>query len=146
MGTVVSIHRVATRDAPAVALERATFVADVGLEGDWRAWKGGPRQITLIEAEALEAVATALGLVAVPPGGSRRQVVVRGIALNATVGRYLRVGPLLVKVEDRCDPCRNMEAKIGPGARAAMATRGGVCGRIVEGGVLSPGDPVSMGD
>jgi hypothetical protein len=41
--TVVSIHRVATRDAPAVALERATFVADVGLEGDWRSWCAGSR-------------------------------------------------------------------------------------------------------
>jgi MOSC domain-containing protein YiiM len=146
VGNVVSIHRVATRDAPAVALERATFVADLGLEGDWRAWKGASRQVTLIEAEALEAVAAALGLAAVPAGASRRQVVVRGIALNATVGRYLRVGPLLVKIEDLCDPCRNMEEKIGPGARAAMATRGGVCGRILEGGVLSPGDSVSPRD
>jgi MOSC domain-containing protein YiiM len=146
MGTVVSIHRVAARDAPAVAVERATFVADVGLEGDWRTWKGRPRQITLVEAEALEAVAAALGLAVVPPGASRRQVVVRGIALNATIGRYLRVGPLLVKVEAPCDPCRNLETKIGPGARAAMETRGGVCGRVIEGGVLSPGDSISMVD
>ena len=146
MATVVSIHRVAARDASAVALERATFVVDVGLEGDWRAWKGGPRQITLVEAEALEAVAAALGLAAVPPGASRRQVVVRGIALNATIGRSLRVGPLLVKVEAPCDPCRNMETKIGPGARAAMANRGGVCGRVIEGGVLSSGDSVAIED
>jgi MOSC domain-containing protein YiiM len=146
MGTVVSIHRVAARDGAALALERATFVADVGLEGDWRAWKGRPRQITLIEVETLEAVAAALGLAAVPQGASRRQVVVRGVALNASIGRCLRVGPLLVKVEAPCDPCRNMEAKIGRGARAAMETRGGVCGRIIEGGVLSPGDVVSIVD
>jgi MOSC domain-containing protein YiiM len=146
MGTVVSIHRVPSRDAPAVALERARFVADLGLDGDWRSRKDSDRQITLIEAEALDAVAAALGIPGVPPGASRRQVMVRGVALNDMVGRHLRVGPLLVRVEDLCHPCRNLEAKIGRGAQVAMADRGGVCGRVIEGGLLSPGDPVSIGD
>jgi len=140
MGTVVSIHRVSERDAPAVALETARFIADLGLEGDWR----HGRQITLIEAEALDAVAAQLGLPRVPPGASRRQVVVRGLSLNAMVGRRLRVGELLVDVYDRCDPCQNMESKVGAGAMRAMKDRGGVCGRIIEGGVLRPGDPVTV--
>jgi MOSC domain-containing protein YiiM len=143
MATVVSIHRVAQRDAPAVELDAAAFATGRGLDGDWRSRSGRGRQITLIEAEALEHVARALGCEAVPPGASRRQVVVRGMALNDTVGRLLRVGPLLVQVDELCDPCANMEAKIGPGAQAAMAGRGGVCGRVLEGGTLRPGDPVS---
>jgi MOSC domain-containing protein YiiM len=143
MATVVSIHRVAQRDADAVALDAASFTADRGLDGDWRSSAGHGRQITLIEAEALEHVARALGHEAIPPGASRRQVVVRGIALNDTVGKRLRVGPLVVQVDELCDPCLNMEAKIGSGAQAAMAHRGGVCGRVLEGGVLRPGDPVT---
>ena len=67
---------------------------------------------------------------------------VRGIALNETVGKCLRVGPLLVSVEELCHPCANMEVKIGAGAQEAMLNRGGVCGRVIEGGVLRPGDPV----
>jgi MOSC domain-containing protein YiiM len=35
-----------------------------------------------------------------------------------------------------------MVVKIGPGAQAAMANRGGICARILEGGVLRLGDPV----
>jgi MOSC domain-containing protein YiiM len=69
--------------------------------------------------------------------------VVRGIALNDAVGKRLRVGPLLVQIDELCDPCRNMETKIGPGAERALEARGGVCGRVIEGGVLRPGDPVT---
>jgi MOSC domain-containing protein YiiM len=146
VGTVVSIHRADRRDGPAVALDEATFVIDQGLAGDWRSRRGRGRQITLIEAEALSDVARTLGLPAVAPGASRRQVVVRGFALNETVGRLVRVGPLLVQVDETCDPCNNMESTIGTGAAQAMAGHGGVCGRIVEGGVLRPGDPVALAE
>jgi MOSC domain-containing protein YiiM len=139
MATVVSIHRIEAQDAPAVAVAAATFVADVGLDGDWRC--GGARQITLIEAEALDDVGRTLGH-PVPPGASRRQVVVRGMALNATVGKRLRVGPLLVQIDELCDPCINMERKVGPGAQAAMANRGGVVGRVLQGGMVQPGDAI----
>ena len=146
MGRVVSIHRVPSRDAPAVALDGARFIADFGLDGDWRARADSDRQITLVEVEALDAAAAALGIPSIPPGASRRQVVVRGVALNETVGRHLQVGALLVRVVDLCHPCRNLEVKIGRGAQAAMANRGGVCGRVVEGGVVRPGEPVEIRD
>lgn len=144
MGSVVSIHRVAERDGVAVALDPAHFIADFGLEGDWRSRAGRARQITLIEAEALESVAQTLNHPTLSPGASRRQVVVRGIRLNETIGKRLRVGPLLVDVHDACDPCENMEVKIGPGARRALEGRGGVCGRIVVGGTVRPGDVVEL--
>jgi MOSC domain-containing protein YiiM len=144
MANVVSIHRITARDGLAVALDEANFLADFGLEGDWRSRRGRGRQITLIEADGLEHVARVLGLPAVPAGASRRQVVVRGMALNETVGKCLRVGTVLVAVHELCDPCANMEVKIGPGAREAMHDRGGVCGRVLEGGVVRPGDPVTV--
>jgi MOSC domain-containing protein YiiM len=69
---------------------------------------------------------------------------VRGLALNPTVGQTLRVGDLVLDVTELCDPCDNMEDKIGPGARAALGNRGGVCARVVEGGTLRVGDPVRI--
>lgn len=142
MGTVVSIHRIASKGGAALALDEARFVADFGLVGDWRSRSGRGRQITLIEEEGLEAAARALGRGPVASGASRRQVVTRGIALGEAVGRRLRVGELLVLVEELCDPCSNMERRIGAGAREALQDRPGVCGRVIEGGVLRPGDPV----
>jgi MOSC domain-containing protein YiiM len=139
---VISIHRVAKRGGAAEALTEAEVVTDLGLRGDWRSRKGRGRQITLIEEEALGKVAAALGMAAVPSGASRRQVVVRGISLNPTVGTRLRVGPLLVEVHELCDPCPNMETMVAPGAQVAMEGRGGVCARVLEGGTLRPGDEV----
>jgi MOSC domain-containing protein YiiM len=146
MASVVSIHRVSHRDAPAVELDAASFVTDRGLEGDWRSRAGRGRQITIIAAEALEHTARALGREAIAAGASRRQVVVRGIDLNHSVGKHLRIGPLLVRIDEPCDPCENMERTIGPGAQAALANRGGVCGRVLEGGIVRPGDPVRVAE
>lgn len=144
MGTVISIHRVAVRAGPTELLAEANYIANFGLEGDWRSRKGRGRQITLIEAEALERVADILDLDEIPPGASRRQILVRGISLNETVGKKLRVGPLLIAVHDLCDPCKNMETMIGPGAWQAMEQRGGICARVIEGGILKPGDAISI--
>ena len=144
MPEVVSIHRVERRDAEAIGLTEAQVVEGFGLAGDWRSRRGKRRQITLIEAEALEEVARTLGVDSVPAGASRRQVVVRGIGLNDIVGKRLRIGPLLIEVYELCDPCENMEVKIGPGARAAMEGKGGVCALVLTGGVLRPGDPIAM--
>ena len=144
MAQVVSIHRVAQNGGPTEELSAANFIANFGLEGDWRSRKDRGRQITLIEEEELAFVATALKLERIPAGASRRQVVVRGIKLNDTVGKRLRVGPLLIEVHDLCDPCKNMEKMIARGAKWAMETRGGVCGKVIEGGVLKPGDEVEM--
>ncbi|HYG73890.1 MAG TPA: MOSC domain-containing protein [Planctomycetota bacterium] len=141
---MVSIHRVQKKGGPAEALSEANFVTNFGLEGDWRSRKGRGRQITLIEEEALIAVAAMLKMPSIPSGASRRQVVVRGLALNDTVGKRLRVGPLLIEIHDLCDPCRNMETMIGRDAKRAMKNRGGICGRVIEGGILRPGDTVCV--
>jgi len=141
MAEVVSIHIAGERNGPARSLTEAKVVADYGVEGDWRSHPRNSRQLTLIEEESLLATGGKLGLT-VPPGASRRQVVVRGMSLNRTVGKSLRLGNILVWVSDLCDPCKNMERTIGPGARLAMATHGGVCARVVEGGTLRVGDRV----
>jgi MOSC domain-containing protein YiiM len=146
MGAVVSVHVVAKHNELPLALDIANFVVDLGLEGDCRSRPGHDRQVTIIEAEALEQVAQKLGLLGVPSGSSRRQVVVRGVGLNDTIGKHLRIGPVLIAVNGPCDPCAKMEIKIGPGAKEAMRDCGGVCGRVVEGGAIRPGDPVRVID
>lgn len=143
MGEVVSIHIVRTRHGTAEAMERAWVHANYGLEGDWRSCKDRSGQLTLIEAEALTDVAQHLGH-PIPPGASRRQVLVRGVALNDTIGRRLHLGPVLVYVEAPCDPCSHMERTVGPGAQTAMEGRGGIRCRVLEGGELSVGDLVTV--
>ena len=141
MAEVVSIHIAGERNGPAQALSSAEVVTDYGLQGDWRSHSGNSRQLTLIEEEGLLATGRELRS-AVPDGASRRQVVVRGLTLNATVGKTLLLGPVVVAVTALCHPCENMERTIGPGAQLAMANRGGVSARVLQGGTLRPGDKI----
>ena len=142
MAEVVSIHRAHERDAPAEPLTSVRVLTDFGLEGDFRSQRAG-RHVTLIEEETLAAVGKQLGI-AIPAGASRRQIEVRELALNPTVGQTLRVGEVLLAVTSRCDPCIKMEGKIGPGAQAALTGRGGVCARVLVGGTLRVGDTVAV--
>ncbi|MGH2352709.1 MAG: MOSC domain-containing protein [Chloroflexota bacterium] len=145
LGEVVTIHTVRERNGVAEPLAMANVVTDYGIEGDWRSRRDSGRQLTLIEEDALVATGRELGR-PVPPGASRRQVVVRGLSLNETVGKTLRAGDLVLAVSSLCDPCDNMEVMIGPGARVALANRGGVCARVLQGGSLRSGDAIHVED
>lgn len=141
MAEVVSIHIVRTRHGEAEPLESAKVLGNYGLEGDWRSHRNRGGQLTLIEAEALEAIRQRLGY-SVPPGASRRQVVVRGVRLNELIGRRVRLGAVRVFVETLCDPCSRMEATIGKGAQQCMEDCCGVRCHVLIGGDLCVGDPV----
>jgi hypothetical protein len=68
--------------APLAALDRVDAVAGYGLAGDHYASKNNAnRQVTLIQAEHLEAVAKLLGKPEVRPEWVRRNILVAGINL-----------------------------------------------------------------
>ncbi|HEX2514141.1 MAG TPA: MOSC domain-containing protein [Chloroflexota bacterium] len=140
-GQVVTIHTVRERDGVAEARPETTVRSDFGLEGDWRSRSGSPRQVTLIDEEWLQATGARLGY-PVPPGATRRQVTVRGLPLRDLVGKTLQAGDVLLAVTEPCDPCENMNRKIGEGAREALQGWGGVSARVVQGGTLRAGDAI----
>src|SRR5689334_17100067 len=98
-GRLVSIHVVRTPGAAPEPRADVRAVPGGGLEGDRHArvpaGKGWLREVTLISAEVLDELARAgLGLA---PGASRRQLVTRGVDLDALIGRRFRVGPVLLQ-------------------------------------------------
>jgi MOSC domain-containing protein YiiM len=111
-----------------------------GLEGD-RHFRRDKHDLTLIEAEAIEGLATERGI-ELAPGEPRRQLVTRGVGLNDLVGKRFRVGEVLCEGEELCHPCRHMESLTQPGVLKGLVNRGGLCARIVEGGTISVGDRV----
>ncbi len=143
MAEIVSIHIARKSKAPAESCDQVVVRRNYGIEGDYRSGKYQIGQITLIESEVLGLVSGKLGH-EVLPGTSRRQIVVKGIALNELIWKRLRLGAVLVQVVDKCKPCNNMEVMIGPGAKEAMNGRGGVRCRIIEGGVLHIGDKITV--
>ena len=142
MAEIISIHVVRKRNAAAEPCNHVIVRSNFGIVGDYRSDKFQIGQVTLVEAEIIDAMSRKLGY-DIPDGASRRQIMVKGIMLNGLIGRNLRMGQILVRVEDKCNPCKNMETKIGPGAKDAMNDKGGIRCRIIEGGDLHVGDKIT---
>ncbi len=143
MAEIISIHVVRKRNAAAETCKHVTVLSNFGIVGDYRSEKFQIGQITLIEAEIIDAMSRELGY-EIPAGASRRQIMVKGVKLNELVDKNLRLGQILVRVEGKCKPCNNMEKKIGPGAKNAMNDKGGIRCRIIEGGDLHVGDKITV--
>lgn len=138
-GRVVWIGVRPARRAPVVALQAVAAIAGAGLEGD-RYAHDGKRQVTLIQAEHLPAVAALAGADRVDPADLRRNIVVAGVNLLALKGRRFRVGTALLEHTGPCEPCSRMEEALGPGGYNAMRGHGGITARIVESGRIAAGD------
>lgn len=130
------------RDMDMREVEAIEAITGKGLLGDRYASASGKRGITLIQAEHLPVIAALSGHVVVAPSLLRRNVVVSGIPLIALKDREFRIGDLVLQGTGPCDPCSRMEMALGAGGYNAMRGHGGICARIVQGGVLRIGDAV----
>ena len=147
-GRVEAIFLAGERGAPRTEVEAVRAVAGMGLEGDryfGMRRAGGrkrqyERQVTLIEAEAVDAV-RATGA-AFAPGDARRNVVTRGVRLNDLVGRTFRVGEALLRGIERCDPCSRLTRLTYRGVERDLRDRGGLRAEILESGDIRVGDPI----
>jgi MOSC domain-containing protein YiiM len=125
-GTLVWIGLRPSRKAPVVTPTSATLIAHQGVEGDhYRTQRDGTRQVTLIAAEDLAAMASFLGRSDVPPELLRRNFVVRGMNLNALKGRKIWIGSAVLEITGECAPCSQMETNLGPGGADGADPFGG---------------------
>ncbi len=110
---------------------------------------GGPTrpaaQVTLIEAEAVEAAAREYEI-ALDPSETRRNILTRGVALNHLVGREFSIGDQVVlRGIKLCEPCGHLEKLTREGVRKALIHRGGLRAEVVRGGLLHLADPITSG-
>jgi len=149
-GVVEGIYVAGAAGADPEHVEAVHAVAGRGLEGDRYFEAQGTfsdrepsgRDLTLIEAEAIERLAEA-GL-PLSPRAARRNVVTRGIALNELVGRRFRVGDVECLGRELCHPCAHLERLTAPGVLKGLAGRGGLRADIVRGGTISLGASVNQ--
>lgn len=114
----------------------------LGIRGN--ADQGGWRQVTVIEAEALEALTERLGA-DVPPILRRANVMVRGVRLADCRGKRLHLGRCQIEMRGETMPCERMDQAV-PGLREAMKEdwAGGAFGRVVVDGEVRVGDVVRL--
>ena len=152
-GTVEAIHLAAEGGAPMHSVDRVRAIAGVGLEGDRYALRTGQyaadpkvdRDLTLIEAEEIEALATGPGI-ALAPGETRRNVTTRGIRLNELVGRRFRIGAVECEGTRLCEPCQYLTDLLGKPVLTHLVHRAGLRARILTGGEIARGDEVVVLD
>jgi MOSC domain len=142
-GVVEAIVVAADAEGPMLRIERAIARADRGLEGDRYFDQRGTfsdarsrgHDLTLIEAEVLDE----LGLA---PEGARRNIVTRGIDLNALVGTHFRVGEVECFGQRLCEPCAHLE-RLTPGTLRPLIHRGGLRADVLSDGEVAAGCPIA---
>jgi MOSC domain-containing protein YiiM len=151
-GAVEAIYLAAAKKEPRRRVDAVLAIAGKGLEGDryfgaprGRSAKYAPeRQVTLIEAEAIDDVA-ATGR-AFTGADARRNVVTRGVRLNELVGRTFRVGQAVLRGVERCDPCTHLGRLTYAGVTRDLRDRGGLRAEVLVDGVIRVGDGVAEVD
>ena len=102
------------------------------------------RQITLIQKEHIEAVASMLGQESIEPGLLRRNIIIEGINLLALKDKQFKIGEAILEGTGICHPCSRMEENLGPGGYNAMRGHGGLTAKVITGGTLKVGDEVRV--
>jgi hypothetical protein len=142
-GRVEALALAADAEGPVVLVEHAAAVAGRGLDGD-RYFEGRGtfsnehargHDLTLVEAEVLEE----LELTA---KAARRNVVTRGLDLNALVGKRFTVGEVECLGQRLCEPCAHLERLGVPGVLRSLLHKGGLRADVLSDGIIRVGDPV----
>jgi MOSC domain len=145
-GAVEAICVASTAGEPPEMLQSTAAIAGKGLEGDRHVAGTGTfpsglpgSALTLIEAEVCESFDPPLR-----PGEHRRNVVVRGIDLNALVGHDFTIGAVRCRGMRLCEPCTVVQRYADRPVLRPLVHRGGLRADILVGGLVSVGDPVRV--
>ncbi len=137
--------------APMQLVQQARALAGRGLEGDRYANGSGtfsPRgahrpgyELTLIAAEVVEEL-TARDA-ALDFASTRRNILTRGMNVNALVGRDFRIGDVHCRGLRLAEPCAHLERLQGPGLLQPLIHRGGLRADIISDGHIATGNPIT---
>lgn len=150
-GVVEQIAVAPRAEAPMQIVASARAVAGRGLEGDRYAAMAGtfsPRgtrrpgyDLTLFAAEVLDDLA--MEGAPMDFASTRRNVLTRGIDVNALVGRDFSIGDVRLRGLRYAEPCVHLDRVNGTSRLRNLIHRGGLRADVVTGGDLRPGSPIS---
>lgn len=148
-GIVEEIYVTGKGSSPMERVEEIRAVENGGLEGDrykegtgyWTSY-GDVCEVTLIEGEDLDEIENeGLG---VKNGEHRRNIITRGVDLERLRGSRFRIGEAVLEYDRPRPPCKHIQDMTEPGMTRALKRRGGICARVVEGGLIRPRDEISV--
>src|SRR5437773_3813347 len=147
-GTVVSINIAPEAEARMQSVDEVRAIPGRGLEGDRYCTGNGTfskakpdRELTLIEAEAIEAMKRELD-VDYGLSDSRRNIVTRGVPLSHLVGKEFVIGEVKVRGLRLCEPCSHLQRLSHEKVLPGLVHRGGLRAQILTEGMIQVGDVV----
>jgi hypothetical protein len=151
-GTVEGLAIAPAAEADMQLLEVAHARAGRGLDGDRYAAGAGtfsPRadrrpghDLTLMAAEVVDEL-TEAG-VTVDFAATRRNVLTRGIDVNALVGRSFHIGEVLCEGRRLCEPCVHLDRLSGPGLLRPLIHKGGLRVDVLTDGEIRLGASIRL--
>lgn len=148
-GELTDIFIVPQAGAPPRRVTHGDVLPGRGLAGDRYAvgtghWRHPDAcQVTLVTAEDLDR-AERRGGIPFGHGEHRRNLVIRGIPLEAFRHRKVRIGPVLFAFHRLRPPCGYLERIYRPGAIKALGRGAGIGLHALESGTIRVGDPVEV--
>lgn len=142
-----TVSWIGIRPGKRLAMEQVNEVevsVEEGLVGDHYTGRSKKRQVTLIQEEHLQAVATLLSKDHVDPALTRRNIVISGINLQALQDQQFQIGEAVLETTGLCYPCSRMEENLGAGGYNAMRGHGGINARVIVGGRIRLGESVAL--
>jgi MOSC domain-containing protein len=151
-GTVEGLAVAPVAEADMQLLEVAHARAGRGLDGDRYAAGAGtfsPRadrrpgyDLTLMAAEVVDELAAAG--VTVDFAATRRNVLTRGIDVNALVGRSFHIGEVRCEGRRLCEPCVHLDRLSGPGLLRPLIHKGGLRVDVLTDGEIRLGASIRL--
>jgi MOSC domain-containing protein YiiM len=150
-GKLLAIAIARQAKGPMERVESVEVVVGEGLRGDrygagigaaqFRGRRKPENEVTLIAREAIEAANDEFNYT-IEHFETRRNLLTEGVPLNELVGKTFRVGSVVLKGLEHCEPCGYLEKRTFAGIKAALKQRGGLRCCVVEGGEIRVGDAV----
>lgn len=140
-GKVVAIALKKVPRAPMEETDVATAVQGGTLEGPI---DDPDRGVTLISSEQWAEIQDELDT-DIPWHMRRANILVEGLVMADLIGKTLQLGEVTLEIKGETDPCWLMD-KFLPGLKAALTpdVRGGVHGRVAQGGEIRIGDQITV--
>ena len=146
-GSVDAIWIAVSAGERARPVDEVRALAGRGLEGDRHVSGKGTfpsgmpgSALTLIQAEVCESFSPPLD-----GNEHRRNVVTRGIDLNALVGHDFAIGEVRCRGMRLCEPCRVVDGYASQPVLRRLVHRGGLRADILNDGVIRRGDRIHVG-
>jgi MOSC domain-containing protein YiiM len=151
-GKLLAIAIARQAKGPMEHVESIEAVAGEGLRGDrygagigaaqFKGRRKPENEVTLIAREAIDGANDEFDFT-IEHLDTRRNLLTEGVPLNDLIGKSFRVGAVVLKGLELCEPCGYLEKRTFAGIKEALKHRGGLRCCVLEGGEIRVGDVIS---